>query len=60
MAYHEIRLLAAKVLFNFNLELCEESRNWMEQKVFVLWEKNPLMCKLTALNTYGTRTGTAC
>ncbi|KAK8091868.1 hypothetical protein PG997_002229 [Apiospora hydei] len=49
MAYHEMRLLAAKVLFNFDLELCAESRNWTEQKVFILWDKKPLMCKLRAV-----------
>ncbi|KAK8076306.1 cytochrome P450 [Apiospora phragmitis] len=49
MTYHEIRLLAAKVFFNFDLELCDDSRDWREQKVFVLWEKKPLLCKLRAV-----------
>jgi cytochrome P450 len=48
MAYHEMRLLIAKVLYNCDLELCDESRDWIErQKVFILWEKLPLMVKVT-------------
>ncbi|KAI4945617.1 hypothetical protein J4E91_007960 [Alternaria rosae] len=50
MAYHEMRLLAAKVFYNFDLELCPESRDWIEQKTFILWEKHPLICKLKAVN----------
>ena len=50
MAYHEMRLLLTKVLYNFNLELCDESREWMErQKVYILWEKLPLMVKVTSV-----------
>ncbi|KAK4957698.1 hypothetical protein LTR10_005665 [Elasticomyces elasticus] len=46
LAWHEMRLLLATVLLNFDLELCEENDNWIEQRVFTLWEKKPLMCKL--------------
>ncbi|VUC29307.1 unnamed protein product [Clonostachys rosea] len=46
MAWHEMRLLLAQLLYNFDLELCEESKDWADQKVFVLWEKKPLLCKL--------------
>ncbi|KAH8651059.1 cytochrome P450 [Xylariales sp. PMI_506] len=46
MAMHEVRLIVAKLLFKFNLEICEESSNWDDQRAFVLWEKKPLMCKL--------------
>ncbi|KAI8937337.1 hypothetical protein NX059_006543 [Plenodomus lindquistii] len=49
MAYHEMRLLIAKVLYNFDLELCPESKDWSDQRTFILWEKKPLMCKLTAV-----------
>ena len=48
MAYHEIRLVAAKLYFNFDLALCPESADWIEQKTYVLWEKKPLMCQLRA------------
>jgi cytochrome P450 len=46
MAYHEMRLILTKVLYNFDLELCPESEVWTDQKVFTLWEKHPLMVKL--------------
>jgi cytochrome P450 len=47
LAYNEMRLILARVLWNFDLELCEESSGWNEQKSFVLWEKPPLWCKLS-------------
>lgn len=43
LAYLEIRLILATVVWHFDLELCEESRKWDQQKVFNLWEKGPLM-----------------
>ncbi|KAK2597583.1 hypothetical protein N8I77_012361 [Diaporthe amygdali] len=46
MAWHELRLIIGLLVANFDLELCEESRSWMDQKVHVLWEKKPLMVKL--------------
>jgi len=46
MAYHVIRLVTAKVFYNFDVELCPESENWTDQKIFTLWEKHPLMCTL--------------
>ncbi|KAF2687791.1 cytochrome P450 [Lentithecium fluviatile CBS 122367] len=47
LAYAEMRLIAAKVLFSFDLELGEESREWLkDQKAFLVWEKLVLMVKL--------------
>ncbi|KAF2280273.1 cytochrome P450 [Westerdykella ornata] len=46
MAYHEMRLIISKVLYNFDLELCPESDNWMNQDTYIIWEKPPLMVKL--------------
>jgi cytochrome P450 len=46
MAYHEMRLIITKVLWNFDLELCEESRGWLDQTVFTLWQKGPLAVKV--------------
>jgi hypothetical protein len=44
MAYHEMRLLLSKVLFNFDLELCPGMEDWIDkQKVYTLWQKTPLM-----------------
>jgi cytochrome P450 len=50
MAFHEMRLILAKVLFNFDLELCPESKGWLQdQRVYVLWQKSPLMVKVKAV-----------
>ena len=46
LAFAEMRLILARVLWNFDLELCEESADWAEQKSSTLWEKPALMCKL--------------
>ncbi|KAH8723926.1 cytochrome P450 46A1 [Phaeosphaeriaceae sp. PMI808] len=52
MAYHEMRLVLANVVYNFDFELCPESEGWMEkQRVYILWEKSPLMVKLTQART---------
>lgn len=42
-----MRLLLSTVFLHFDLDICEESKDWKDQKVFTLWEKRPLMCKLT-------------
>ncbi|KAH7306093.1 cytochrome P450 [Rhexocercosporidium sp. MPI-PUGE-AT-0058] len=48
LAYAEMRLILARVLWNFDLELDEESRSWTDNmKMFMLWEKPKLFVKLT-------------
>ncbi|KAF1841975.1 cytochrome P450 monooxygenase-like protein [Cucurbitaria berberidis CBS 394.84] len=49
LANHEIRLIIAKVIYSFDLELAPESNEWTDQLTFILWEKKPLMCKLHAV-----------
>ncbi|KAJ4375373.1 hypothetical protein N0V83_002459 [Neocucurbitaria cava] len=47
LAYAEMRLIMAKLLFNFDLELVHPDHEWTkEQKVFTLWEKPSLMVRL--------------
>jgi hypothetical protein len=42
-----MRLILAKVLFNFDIELVDKTQEWMKgQKVFTLWDKPSLMVKL--------------
>ncbi|PWY68979.1 cytochrome P450 [Aspergillus sclerotioniger CBS 115572] len=48
LAYAEMRVILARVLWNFDIELCEESLDWYNQKSYSLWEKPPLMCRLKA------------
>lgn len=47
LAYAEMRLILAKVLFSFDLELVDKRQDWMkDQKLYTLWEKPSLMVKL--------------
>lgn len=47
LAYAEMRLVMAKVLYNFDLELVDHESDWFDQKYFTLWVKGPLMVKLS-------------
>ena len=50
LAYHEMRLIMARVLFNFDLALQPECVGWAEsQRTFALWEKPPLLVKIIGL-----------
>ncbi|KAI5246434.1 benzoate 4-monooxygenase cytochrome P450 [Aureobasidium subglaciale] len=51
LAYHEMRLLLSMTLFHFDLTLEEESKDWSDQKVFLLWDKKPLMVRLKAVRS---------
>ncbi|KAI4155761.1 MAG: hypothetical protein LQ340_000781 [Diploschistes diacapsis] len=50
LAYHEMRLVLAKVLWNFDMELAEDSRDWNQQRIIVSWEKPPLKVTLKPRN----------
>ncbi|KAE8153054.1 cytochrome P450 [Aspergillus avenaceus] len=50
LAYSEMRLILARVLWNFDIELCQESYDWNQQRSYVLWEKPELMCRVKARN----------
>ncbi|RSM17484.1 hypothetical protein CDV31_003734 [Fusarium ambrosium] len=47
LAYAEMRLILARLLWKFDLELLQESKVWDEQKTFLLWEKGALLVQLT-------------
>lgn len=48
LARAEMRIILARLIWRFDLELMPESKNWMEgQRIFGFWEKPPLMCKLS-------------
>lgn len=42
LAYHEMRLILAKMLWNFNAVLEPECSNWNDQRIFGVWELPPL------------------
>ncbi|OCL03416.1 cytochrome P450 monooxygenase-like protein [Glonium stellatum] len=46
LAYAEMRVIMAKVIWNFDIELVDTTADWFDQKVFALWEKAPLMVRL--------------
>ena len=46
MAYHEMRLILAKLVWNFDLTLCPESQQWLDQKTYIMWDKGPLYVQL--------------
>jgi cytochrome P450 len=47
LAYAEMRLILASVLWKFDMELCEESLGWVERMdVYFLWDKDALWIKL--------------
>lgn len=48
MGRMETRVILAKLIYNFDIELMPECRNWLEnQKNYIAWHKPPLMVKLT-------------
>ncbi|KAM3415618.1 Versicolorin B desaturase [Cercospora zeina] len=48
LAYAEMRLILAKLLFHFDLELdAEKTGDWFNQQSFAIWWKGPLYVKLS-------------
>jgi hypothetical protein len=48
LAYAEMRLILAKMLWNFDFELADPTDDWMSRNLgYSLWYKGPLMVKLT-------------
>jgi len=46
IAYVEMRLVMCRLLWNFDLELMPGQDDWPNQKLFILWEKGPVLVKL--------------
>lgn len=47
LAMAEMRLVVARLMWDFDFELLEESRTWIEgMKVYTLYERPPLMCSV--------------
>ncbi|KAK1707539.1 cytochrome P450 ClCP1, partial [Colletotrichum acutatum] len=48
LAYAEMRLILARMIWNFDMKLSEESRGWDDKsQVYLLWEKGPVNVYLT-------------
>ncbi|KAI8627216.1 cytochrome P450 [Xylariaceae sp. FL1651] len=50
MAYVEMRMIMVKMLWNFDYKLCDDSDDWLDQRVYLVWKKKPLMVKLKPRN----------
>jgi len=48
LANVEMRLVLARLLWEFDIQLCEGMENWNQCKIFSIFEKKPLMVKLVA------------
>lgn len=42
-----MRLILAKLMWNFDMRLREDCRDWSNQLSYTLWQKDPLMVTLT-------------
>lgn len=47
LAYSEMRLILALIIFNFDMEIADEAHDWIKQRNFLMWEKGPLKVYLT-------------
>lgn len=53
LAYIEMRLILAKLLWNFDLELADGCQDWANQPIFTTWQKAPLMVNLRRVKRGG-------
>jgi hypothetical protein len=49
LAWLEMRLLLSKLLWHYDITMCVESKDWMNQRSYLTWEKGPLMAVFTPL-----------
>ncbi|EXJ53491.1 uncharacterized protein A1O5_13267 [Cladophialophora psammophila CBS 110553] len=47
LALAQMRLILAKMTLAFDLELVHPERDWLDQKSFTVWEKNPLTVRVS-------------
>ena len=47
LAYAEMRLIMAKLIWRYDIELCDESIDWdVKSKVYIVYQKGPLYIRL--------------
>lgn len=47
LAYAEMRFILARMIWNFDFQIAEESRDWAEGlRSWLIWEKRPLQVYL--------------
>ena len=48
LAYVEMRMILARMIWNFDMELQEDSLAWdKKRKVFLIWDKNSMHVRLS-------------
>ncbi|KAI8632604.1 trichothecene C-15 hydroxylase [Xylariaceae sp. FL1651] len=47
LAFAEMRLILARIIFAFDMKIAEDSEGWLDQKVYSIWIKPPLNVYLT-------------
>ncbi|KAH8585652.1 cytochrome P450 monooxygenase-like protein [Bisporella sp. PMI_857] len=47
LAYNEMRSVMARMVWHFDMELCNKNETWMDQKVYFMWEKLALNVRLS-------------
>lgn len=50
-ALNEMRVILARMLWNFDMKLLPQSDGWERQRIFTLWEKGPLMVELNEVRS---------
>ncbi|GAP84455.1 putative cytochrome p450 monooxygenase [Rosellinia necatrix] len=44
LAWHEMRLMLAKLVYQFDIE-SEAGPGWVDQDVYIIWDRKPLICR---------------
>ncbi|KAB8233940.1 cytochrome P450 [Aspergillus alliaceus] len=50
LAYAEMRLILARLLWKYDMKIDDESYNWNDQIAYTVWVKKPLMVHLSPIN----------
>ena len=46
-----MRLILARIIFNFDMHVADDSRNWLQgQKIDIIWVKPPLNVYMTPVS----------
>lgn len=51
LAYSEMKLILARIIYNFDIQLVDEENDWMKQDTYILWDKGPLPVYLTPIRS---------
>lgn len=43
-----MKLILARIVFNFDIELMEKEDDWLDQESYILWKRKPLWVKARA------------